>query len=144
LEALNHVMGLELPLPDMPAGTDLPEWHHFYDDVLGSMQVIVPRISDPLASQWSKGVARVIKYLKELDISGRSYDDLERDDVSAVTGHRPASLKEGRAELAEQARAGKVDDADYVRVLWNKVMRDDHLMRTASGALHERTWPPLT
>jgi hypothetical protein len=37
-----------------------------------------------------------------------------------------------------------VSEEDYVRVLWNKVQRDDHLLRTASGALHERHWPPLT
>jgi aminoglycoside phosphotransferase (APT) family kinase protein len=144
LQALNHVMGLELPPPEMPLAGDISEWHHFYDDVLGSLQVTVPRISDPLASQWSKGVARVVKYLKELDSHGRTYDELERSDIAPLIGHRPESLEDGRAELAELAQAGKVGDDDYVRVLWNKVMRDDHLMRTASGALHERTWPPLT
>lgn len=143
LEALNHVMGLKLPPPELPDVGDVPEWHHFYEDILGSLQVIVPRIADPLAAQWSKGVARVIKYLKELDRSGRSYDDLERDDIAHLIGHRPESLEEGRAELSDLARTGKVDDEDYVRVLWNKVLRDDHLMRTASGALHDRTWPPL-
>jgi hypothetical protein len=144
LEALNHVMGLELAPPEMPVAGDISEWHHFYDDVLGSLQVIVPRVADPLASQWSKGVARVVKYLKELDSHGRASDDLERSDIAPLIGHRPVSLEDGRAELAELAQAGKVADDDYVRVLWNKVMRDDHLMRTASGALHERTWPPLT
>jgi aminoglycoside phosphotransferase (APT) family kinase protein len=144
LEALNYVMGLELPPPELPVAGDISEWHHFYDDVLGSLQVTVPRIADPLASQWSKGLARVVKYLKELDSHGRAYDDLERSDIAPLIGHRPGSLEAGRAELAELAQAGKVGDDDYVRVLWNKVMRDDHLMRTASGALHERTWPPLT
>jgi aminoglycoside phosphotransferase (APT) family kinase protein len=144
LEALNQVMGLELPPPETPVAGDISEWHHFYDDVLGSLQVIVPRVSDPLASQWSKGVARVVKYLKEIDGHGRLYDELERSDIAPLIGHRPDSLDDGRAHLADLAQAGKVGAEDYVRVLWNKVMRDDHLMRTASGALHERTWPPLT
>ena len=81
--------------------------------------------------------------MQELDLSGRSFAELERDDIATVLGHASATLEEARAELADAARAGKVAEDDYVRVLWNKVLRDDHLLRTASGALHERTWPPL-
>jgi len=55
--------------------------------------------------------------------------------------------------LKEVDRAGVVEpaaqdpgqsDADYVRELWRQVQRDDYLMREASGALRERTWPPLS
>ena len=60
-----------------------------------------------------------------------------------MLGSRPQSLKAGRAALAKAAADGKVDEIDYVRVLWNKTMRDDYLMRTASGALSKRTWPPV-
>ena len=63
--------------------------------------------------------------------------------MSSLLGHRPATLPEGRAELADAVRTGRVPDADYVRYMWNKVLRDDHLMRNASGALHLRHWPPL-
>lgn len=143
LEALTHVMGLQLAPPEMPEPPPAPDWHGRYDDILGSLQTIVPRIDDPLASQWTKGVARVIKYLQEIDLSGRAFVELERDDIAEVLGHRAATIAEGRAELAEAARAGKVSDEDYVRVLWGSVLRDDHLMRNASGALHTRTWPPL-
>ena len=40
----------------------------------------LPRIDDRLASQWTKGVARVVKYLKELDRSGRAFADAELDE----------------------------------------------------------------
>jgi aminoglycoside phosphotransferase (APT) family kinase protein len=143
LEALTHVMGLELPRPEAPDATELPEWHHLYDDILGSLQIIVPRISDPLSSQWTKGVARVVKYLQQLDASGRVYDDLELHDIARVTGTTPVNVAAARAHLASAAQAGDVTDEDYVRVLWNKVLRDDHLMASASGALHHRSWPPL-
>ncbi|HLY82453.1 MAG TPA: phosphotransferase family protein [Acidimicrobiales bacterium] len=143
LEALTAVMGLKLPAPDLAPPPPAPEWHPLYDEVLGSLATIVPRIADPLASQWTKGLARAVKYLQELDLCGRSFADLERDDIAAVLGHAPDTLEEARAELAAAARAGKVAEDAYVRVLWNKVLRDDHLLRTASGALHERTWPPL-
>ena len=143
LESLAAVMGLELDAPSLPEPADLPEWHHLYGTVLGSLQTIVPRISDPLANQWTKGVARVVKYLQDLDASGREFNALEGDEIAALLGHGSVSLAQGRKELAEAARTGQVTDEDYVRYLWHKVQRDDHLMRHASGALHERTWPPV-
>jgi aminoglycoside phosphotransferase (APT) family kinase protein len=143
LEALINVMGLELPPPSLPDPIDVPDWHGTYDTVLRSLATIVPRISDPLASQWSKGVARVIKYLQEVDASGRQFAELERIEIAELLGHRSSSLDHARIDLAEAAHAGKVADEDYVRYLWHAVLREDHLMRTASGALHDRTWPPL-
>jgi len=143
LEALGKVIGLELDQPTLPEPGELADWHDLYALVLGSLQTIVPRIGDPLAGQWTKGVARVVKYLQELDASGRHYADLESDEIAELLGRRPASVGEGRAELAAAARDGRVGDEDYVRYLWHKVQRDDHLMRGASGALHDRTWPPL-
>ena len=144
LEALGAVMGLELEPPTTPEPTELSEWHHLYATTLGSLRTIVPRIEDPLAAQWTKGVARVVKYLQDLDASGRDFAELEREEIGALLGRRPGRLDDARAELAAAVRAGKVTDEDYVRYLWHKVLRDDHLMRHASGALHERTWPPLT
>jgi hypothetical protein len=127
----------------LPEPQELSEWHHFYPTVLGSLQTIVPRISDSLANQWTKGVARVIKYLVELDASGRDYAELQREEIALLLRRRPVTLSEGRAALAEAAQAGRVSDEDYVQYMWHKVQRDDHLMRTASGSLHERTWPPV-
>src|SRR5262249_41229443 len=111
--------------------------------VLGSLRTIVPRIADPLASQWTKGVARVVKYLQDLDASGRQFAELETDEIASLLGHRPDSLRQGREDLADAAPAGKVGDDAYVRYMGHKVLRDDHLMRHASGALHERTWPAV-
>jgi hypothetical protein len=49
----------------------------------------------------------------------------------------------GRAALAERVALGVVDERTYVAQLWRGIKRDDYLMRTASGALRDRTWPPL-
>jgi hypothetical protein len=143
LEALGHVMGIELSPPELPSPRSVAEWHGLYETVLSSLQTIVPRISDPLASQWTKGVARVVKYLQELDASGREYAQLELDEIAKLLGREPASLDAGRADLARRARTGQLPDEDFVRYHWHQAARDDHLMRHASGALHERTWPPL-
>jgi aminoglycoside phosphotransferase (APT) family kinase protein len=143
LEALNVVLGLNLEIPTMPEPAELAEWHVRYSQVLTSLQTIAPRIADPLAAQWTRGVARAVKHLQELDASGREYADLERVQIGELLGVEVRSLEAGRALLAEANRAGQVSDDRYVGYLWNRVMRDDHLMRTASGSLHRRTWPPL-
>jgi aminoglycoside phosphotransferase (APT) family kinase protein len=143
VEALAAVMGIELEPVDLSVDPEPMPWHGLYDDVLQNLQLIVPRIADPLASQWTKGLARVVKYLKELDASGRAFADDELDDLGALLGSRPASRATGLAALSAAAAAGAIAQDDAVRFMWRDVQRDDHLMRAASGALRERTWPQL-
>jgi aminoglycoside phosphotransferase (APT) family kinase protein len=144
LEALNAVMGLGLRRPEPPGDVQPEPWHHLYEDALGMLRTITPRIGDPLAAQWTKGVARILRYLESTDAAGRTYTARELDEIAAALGARPDSVAAGRAALAEASRNGTITDDDYIRHVWNQVMRDDFLMRSASGALHERTWPPLT
>ena len=108
------------------------------------MTTIVPRIEDPLASQWTKGVARALKYLREIDLSGNDFDATDLDEIAGLLGTRPASVGSGRAELVEAVRAQRVSHDAYVQYLWRQAKRDDYLMRDASGALRTRTWPPLS
>lgn len=123
LEALAAVMGFELPETEMPAAPPEEAWHDLYDRTLDNLALIVPRIDDPLAAQWTKGIARVVKYLAELDRAGRAFT---------------------AADLADRAALGPhPSDEEQVRYLWRQVQRDDFLMRDASGALRARTWPPL-
>lgn len=143
VEALARVMGLRLPDVELPPEPPPEPWHPLYDATLHNLQVIVPRIADPLASQWSKGVARVVKYLKELDRAGRAFADAERDDLGELLGYQPETVAQGRRALEVANAEGAVADDEFVRYLWNQVQRDDHLVRGASGALRERTWPPL-
>jgi aminoglycoside phosphotransferase (APT) family kinase protein len=144
VEALANVVGIALPDVELPATPPEEPWHGIYDTMLENLQVIVPRIDDPLAGQWTKGVARVVKYLKELDLAGRAFADEERTDLLAVTGAPFETIADGRRTLDEASADGRVTVEDHVAYLWRQVQRDDHLMRTASGALHDRTWPPIT
>ncbi|MET0628783.1 MAG: phosphotransferase family protein [Acidimicrobiia bacterium] len=143
IEALANVVGLELPEVELPPEPSAEPWHGLYDQVLENLQIIVPRIDDPLAAQWTKGVARVVKYVKELDLAGRAFAAADLAEISALTGTTPASVAEGRRTLEDAAADGRIAIEEYVAYLWRQVQRDDHLMRTASGALHDRTWPPL-
>ena len=99
IEALAAAMGFELPAVELPDEPPPEPWHAYYDATLENLQIIVPRIEDPLASQWTKGVARIVKYLKEVDRSGRAFEDAELGDIADLLGHAPGSLAEGRSEL---------------------------------------------
>ncbi len=144
IEALAQVIGLDLPPRKVEEEGELREHAYLYDTILDTLQVVVPRIEDRLASQWSKGIARVVKYLKEIDRSGALFAERELEDIGGLLGRRSDGLAEGRKALAEAAREGVVSDQDYVLYMWRQVVRDDHLLRLASGALHQRTWPPLS
>jgi hypothetical protein len=144
LEALNHVMKLGLARPAVPEPAAPEPWHDLYDGALSMLRTMVPRIKDPLAAQWSKGVARVLRYLRDVDVAGRAHGSLELDELTAQLGSRPPTVTVGRELLDAAHRAGRLSDETYVGHLWNRVMRNDELMRSASGALHERTWPPLS
>lgn len=144
LEALARVIGLDLPPLDPPTDPPVPEWHHRYDEILGALLATTPRISDPLAAGWTKGVARVVRYLKETDRLGDWAVEAEREDLVALLGAAPEDLHAGRRALAERNQRGEISDEEYVAYRWRAVQREAHLARTASGALHHRTWPPLT
>ncbi|MGH8982673.1 MAG: phosphotransferase family protein [Acidimicrobiia bacterium] len=143
LEALGEAMGLEdqhaeTPPPHIPTEAD---W--LFDNVLGQLRdVVVPRVDDPLALQRTKGVARILKYLAEIQRFGGFYAERELDDIAAL-GQRPADVEAGRAAMAAAVDAGTVDDVEYLRYLWRRVARDNELLRPASGVMADRHWPPL-
>lgn len=145
LEALDHVMRLQLPGLDEPAViTEEPAWHGLYGDVLGMLKTAAAKVDDPFALRWTKGSARVIQYLQQADLHGWRFQADEERDIENLLGRPFRSLAEGRTELAAAYTAGVVSDPEYINYAWRRVQREDYLMRGASGALRQRTWPPLT
>jgi hypothetical protein len=143
LEALNHGMGLGLTTDAPTLGSRPPSWDPLYGDALAILRTIVPRIDDPLAQRWTKGLARLVQHLRELDTAGREAEAGELADIAALLLDTPSSIEDARIELESANERGAVADADYIRYLWRRVQRDDHLMRHSLGALGQRTWPPL-
>ncbi len=143
LEALGAALGIDLPPREIADEAELRDHAQIYDTVLNQLQTMVPRIEDRTASNLAKGVARQIKYLKEIDRNGDLFDRRELDDIGRLLGRTPGSLAEGRPLLAAAARDQKVSGEAYFLYHWRRLVRDDHLMRLASGALYQRTWPAL-
>ena len=143
LQALGEAMGLETPGREVGEPTPLREHAPMYDNLLRQLQVMVPRIADRQASNLAKGVARQIKYLKAVDRDGHRFEQQEAQEIAGLLGRTPDTLAAGRADLAEAARTGCVSFEAYFRYHYNRMIRDDHLMREASGRLYERGWPEL-
>jgi len=144
LEALAAAIGVELPPRTVEAEDEPLDHAEHYDLVLGQLQGIVARVDDRAASALAKGAARQVKYLKEIDRNGRRFAARELDDIGRLLGRRQPSLGEARTALAAAARTGGVEVEDYLLYHWRRLVHDDHLLRTASGALYERSWPALT
>lgn len=143
-EALAGAIGLDLTPAEEPPAAEPSDHDWLYDALLTQLRdVVVPRITDPLAKQRCKGFARIIKYLAEIDARGSFYESCELNDLAALLDVEPASVSAGRAEATAAVRAGALTDAQYLGYLWRRVARDTELMRPAMGALADRHWPDL-
>jgi aminoglycoside phosphotransferase (APT) family kinase protein len=143
LEALGAALGIETPSRYITEQAEPNEHAGIYDNVLRQLQVMVPLINDKNASSLAKGVARQIKYLKEVDRNFALFEQDELAEMSRLLGRSVSSLEEGRPVLADAAREGKVSLEGYFLYHWNRMIRDDHMMREASGRIFQRGWPAL-
>lgn len=144
LEAMSALLAMELSHAEDPPPGEGAETDWLFEHVLTELrEVVVPRISDPLALQRTKGLARILKYLAEVQRHGAFYEQCELDDIAVALGARPASLREGRAAMADAVRTGTLADTDYLGYLGRRIARENELLRPASGVLADRHWPPL-
>ncbi len=144
LEALAAATGSEMTPAEGLRARGRREHDWMYEAVLSQLRdVIVPRTSDPLAAARAKGIARIIKYLAQVDVYGASCEAHELDDLEALLGRRPESVATGRVAAADAVGAGAVSDGDYLRLLWQRVARETELARPSMGALADRHWPEL-
>jgi hypothetical protein len=135
-EALAEVMGVPLPTVELPAEPEEVTRDVLFDAVLAQLRdVITPRID---ALQRTKGLARVIKYLATVSRRAPAFDEQELDDLTALLGNRPASVTAGRSALGAGIRDRLVDDTAAVGVIYRQLLRDNELLRSASGALADR------
>jgi aminoglycoside phosphotransferase len=141
-----HADAFDIELPGRDVGTEAESRAHayLYDVVLEQLRTIATRVDDRVAANVAKGAARQVKYLKEIDRNGVLFEEHEIDDLGRLLGKAPATVDEGRVDLAKAASDGKVSLDDYVRYQWDRLIRDDWLMKPSSGAMYDRGWPALT
>jgi aminoglycoside phosphotransferase (APT) family kinase protein len=143
VEALAAAMGAELPTVTLPELADTPDTPYF-DAALHQMQHrIGPEISDPWAARLLKGLARVTKYLREVNRAGDRHERAELDDLEVLLGARPASINAGAAALLAKVRAGEIGAADLLPYAAGQVARRTQLVGPAMGRLATSHLPVL-
>jgi aminoglycoside phosphotransferase (APT) family kinase protein len=116
----------------------------FYETSLAYLRdVVTPAIADPFALAKVKGVARIIKYLKESDRLGQAIAQAELSELDAMVNIPSATVAEAQEQLALHIRSGKADDEKVFAYLARHVGRDTQLMSTALGGLAWRPFPVL-
>jgi hypothetical protein len=136
-------MHVPLPEAELPVLADTDETRYF-DAALHQMQHrIGPELDDPWASRLLKGLARLVKYLREVDRAGTTHTEAELDDLERLLGHRPATVRDGATELLTKVRSREVSPADLLPYAANQVARRTQLLAPAMGVLATRHLPTI-
>ncbi len=143
VEALATVVGVELPVVvvDEPGVTEATG---YYDAVLSQLrEVVTPAIGDPFAVRRAKGLARVVKYLRNVDRFGSGPEHAELSAAAEVLGVRPRSVARARALLELEVTAGRLDAVALLPYAWTRVTHDQARLADSMGVLAIRHLPRL-
>lgn len=143
VEALAAAMGVERPTVELPVLADTNDTGYFDAALHQLRHRIEPEVDDPYAARLLKGVARVVKYLREVDRAGDRHHAAELDDLATVLGHRPATVPHGSSELLALVRRREISAADLIPYAARQAARRTQLVGPAMGVLATRHLPEL-
>jgi hypothetical protein len=142
-EALADAEGLELP-PTRPLEPDEADTAWAFDVALDDLRLhIVPQLGDTFAGRRAKGLARLLKYLREVQRLGPAAEDAERKELSDLLGRDVTDLREGRAALCEAIAAGVLEARGAIAFGLAQADRTTQIARPAMGALADRHYAPI-
>jgi aminoglycoside phosphotransferase (APT) family kinase protein len=115
-----------------------------YDVALDDLRAtIVPAIEDGFASRRAKGVARLVKYLREQERLAAPVAAAEREQLGSLLGSPVEDVPAARRELCRRIASGQVDDLDVVSYCIAHWARRTEVVRPAMGSLADRRYSPL-
>jgi aminoglycoside phosphotransferase (APT) family kinase protein len=139
-EALADADGVTTP-PPLDPGDDDGEHSWVFDVALADLRdVVVPAVADDFASTRAKNVARLLKYLREVERLGPAYADAERAELASLLGRAvdAADVDTARAALCAAIARGAVDRRAALAHCLARAARDTAVMRPAMGSLADR------
>lgn len=145
VETLADVMGVELPTSATLPDTEPTDDDALFEIVLRQVRdVITPHIQDSLAQQRIKGLARALKYLAESSRHRAFVDAAELDELNAALGTSHSHVAAARSALATAVAAHSIEPAAALRTVYQQLLRQNELLRSASGVLADRHYAPAS
>ncbi|MET7773444.1 phosphotransferase family protein [Nocardia sp. NPDC005366] len=143
IEALAEVMGLSIEEPATPQ-PDEGELDWLYHAALEQIrQIIVPRSEDAFVIQRSKGLARILKYLRQTERYRSAVQTADLADLTELLGQPPLSIADAVADLMRRHADGSICEGDVVTFLGRQVFRQTAMLRPVMGILGDRHFDPL-
>jgi aminoglycoside phosphotransferase (APT) family kinase protein len=142
-EALAEAEGLDLP-PTAPLEAVNSDTAWAYDVALDDLRAhIVPQLGESFAARRAKGLARLLKYLREQQRLGPAAERAERAALATLLGHEVGDMRDARAELCGAIDAGSVDLPGVIPFCRARADWTTQIVGPAMGALADRHYAPI-
>jgi aminoglycoside phosphotransferase (APT) family kinase protein len=142
-EALAAAEGIALE-PALPVELDQSERSWAYDVALDDLRdVVLPTLTDGFAATRAKGIARLIKYLREADRLGPEFAALEVSELDGLLGYEVDDVEAGRRALCAVIDQGALRPHEVLPYCLRQSARDTAIMRPAMGSLADRHFTPV-
>lgn len=143
-EALAEAAGIALDpviLPDAPPGAHQRSFEIALDDI---RDMIVPRLTDQQATVKAKGLARLVKWWRDIARFEPAFHEAERAEIGAALGQDFAEHAEAWAAYCAAVKDGTLDRGTAIRLANSHVTREAALMADAMGGLAKTRFASLS
>ena len=144
VESIAESLGEPLVPLNIPASTPSPRERSYTVALQELRELVIPHVDNEVAVHRLKSMARLIKYWQACDRYSAEFAKAERREIAGALNANFDSLEDARRALVVAIRNRDVSDGQIIRLLWNRVQRDNALMTPAMGALAKRHFAPLT
>lgn len=143
-QALAEASGIVLPVPSLPGPAQGAHARSFDLAAHDLRAIIVPRITDQQAAAKAKGLARLIKYWRNLDRFGAAFEAAEIAETAAALGGDFATARNARMVLGAAIEAGTVDLPTALRLCHAREERATRLLADSMGKFVDARFAPLS
>jgi aminoglycoside phosphotransferase (APT) family kinase protein len=105
--------------------------------------VVVPNLTDGFAVRRAKGLARLLKFLREQDRLGGVLLDAELAELGMLGGRLFTDVVDARRTVCRGIEAHEIDETAALRYCLRQAARVTQVLRPAMGALADRHYSPI-
>jgi aminoglycoside phosphotransferase (APT) family kinase protein len=142
-EALAEAAGVDLPPLTLPEQPPSAHQHSFEVALKDLRDVIVPRLADQQATSKAKGLARLVKWWRDIERFGPTFAAIECAEYSKVLNRTLTSAHQARQALCHAILAHEIDLKAAILLCHLSTYLDRALLADAMGAIAAARFAPL-